>query len=145
MTEKLIIDRVKGFQAFKKIFDKRLAYSRKEAIASFEYKSSDEALNSVKIGVSVPKKKAKRANVRNRIKRLLREALRFELQKKFTVDGLMPIASIIITWREPPIKASLIGLADVLPFVEQAVEFAYKKYYAKKTFESGANSSDKII
>lgn len=72
-------------------------------------------------GVSVPKRVAKSAVVRNRIKRLLRESLRRVLTDHEEQCRVAGITTIVTIWREAPESATLIGLHDVLPVVEKAM------------------------
>lgn len=72
-------------------------------------------------GVSVPKRIAKSAVVRNRIKRLLRVSLRRVLTDYEEQCRVAGITTIVTIWRDAPDSASLIRLHDVLPVVEKAV------------------------
>lgn len=140
----LKIETLKGFDSFPKAFGAGYKIYEKQAVASIVIRKSLENIGeeSIKIGVSVAKKRAKRAVMRNRIKRLLRESLRLFLKNRNEKYGYCPIASIIISWKAIPLKRSLIGLKDVSSFVERSIDKAYQLFEESKKNET--NSSDSI-
>lgn len=70
------------------------------------------------LAVSVSKRTAKKAVVRNRIKRLLRESVR-HVAKKRDQDCFYGIKGMILIWYHAPPRPSQIRLKDVLPVIEK--------------------------
>jgi ribonuclease P protein component len=77
--------------------------------------------------VVVSKKTAKKAVVRNRIKRLMRESIRVVAHESAFLNALSSIDSIVLMWRHAPKMPSQIGLNYVLPQV-QALFASIHKY-----------------
>lgn len=65
-----------------------------------------------RFAVIVPKRNAKRAVLRNRIKRLLRESVRKATRDKSLGEGFLSIDNIAFLWRNAPPKPGLIRLAQ---------------------------------
>lgn len=80
--------------------------------------------------VQVSKKATKKAVVRNRIKRLLRESLRF-LAKNTMNDKLYIFKYIFLGWVFAPQRPCEIHLKDVLPSVEKALSDAYQLFISR--------------
>lgn len=99
---------------------KAIVYPRE----SFEF-----GYGTVKIfyAVSVSKKVAKRAVVRNRIKRLLRESLR-KASKIDMEDSFGRFQYVFLNWTQAPNRASEIRLADVYPTVKNLLVDACKYF-----------------
>lgn len=109
---------IKGFKAFSKAFGAGRKFHEKNLLASIVFgnpkdvESDDNAMGEDRylyFGVSIGKKTARRAVVRNRIKRLMRESLRKEA---CNMGAILPV-SIIMIWKHAPLKRTLIGLSDV--------------------------------
>lgn len=107
----------------KKNFDKIFAEAKKfksDSLNSFirfrPILPKDEA-EGVKLyfAVSVSKKISKKAVVRNRIKRLLRESLRFAIIQPYFCEKIVFIESIILIWKKPVLSPKMIKLKDVIP------------------------------
>ncbi len=75
----------------------------------------------LRFGVSIGKRVAPSAVVRNRVKRLLRAALRQCIPGAAEHIEARRITSVVLLWKVAPSRASDIGLRDVLPHVENAV------------------------
>jgi len=84
----------------------------------------------MKYGVSIAKKIAKKAVIRNRVKRLMREALRAEFKDYVNNNSFCPFKTIILIWRKAPKMASQIFLNDVVGELKQILEDAKKYYHA---------------
>lgn len=78
----------------------------------------------VRCGVTVGKNTARKAVVRNRIKRLLREALRFHVPAKGSRIANSGIHSMVLIWRNAPSSPKLISLDDVRTHVGSAIDRA---------------------
>mgnify|MGYP002335995853 CR=1 FL=1 len=84
-------------------------------------RSSVETLN---CGVTIGKRTAKRAVVRNRVKRLLREAIRQSIPIRSQALSRAGIHTVILVWRSAPQAPMLLRLADVRPHVAAALDQA---------------------
>lgn len=121
---------IKGFKAFNNVFNVGKKFRTKDALAVFCKKGTD-AINkyadygTVYYGVTVPKKIAPKAVMRNRIRRILRVSVRESL-RSIEYDSLY-FDTLIITWRNIPKKANQIHLIDVLPQVNSLIQKA--NYY----------------
>ena len=82
-------------------------------------------------GVTVSKRIAKKAVVRNRIKRLMRESLRIA-GKEMEMKNFFPIKKIIISYHFAPKHPMQISLNDVLPAVKNLLERAFSYYNNRK-------------
>ncbi len=127
----IIVTPLKGYKIFDRVFQsgKRI-YSGPAAsvVCHQEIETYDFKLC---LGVTVSKRIAKKAVIRNRIKRLLRESVRLaikEMQKRGTT---IPISKMIINWRQAPDMQSKIKLDDVLPHIVKILNKA-ETYYSKQ-------------
>lgn len=130
---KINIKPIKGFNTFSILYDAGIKIKVYPAYASFCKDLTDTKLNelwqsrmnttenTIFLGVSVGKRTAKKAVVRNRIKRLLRESVR-KIIVDMTDKGQQPnFKTIIINWRFAPKKPNEISLADILPKIEELI------------------------
>lgn len=115
---KIIPKPIKGFGAFAKVYACGRKFREKNLTASVVFADdgtiSDDANflrgeQILRFGVSIGKRTAKRAVVRNRIKRLLRESLRAYCKTK----ERSIIYEAVLVWRMAPPRANLIRLIDV--------------------------------
>lgn len=121
---------VKGKTNFLSIYRNGKRFYKSSCRAVVVYRTEDDSSETLYLAVSISKKTAKKAVVRNRIKRLLRESIRIILNEKD--DGrLSPIKKMIISWHSAPKHPALIQLSDVLPVV-QDVFFQAEKHIMKK-------------
>lgn len=81
--------------------------------------------------VFVSKKTSKKAVVRNKIKRLLRESLRL-LAKNDMNDRLKIFKYIFLNWISAPQRPCEIHLKDVIPSVQKALSKAYFLFVSKE-------------
>ncbi|MCX7880692.1 MAG: ribonuclease P protein component [Ignavibacteria bacterium] len=99
--------------------------------------ASGENVYNIRFAVQVPKKTSKKAVVRNRIKRLLRESLR-KVAKEMLPERFFLIESIFLLWRSTaPSKPYQIHLQDVLPNVSSLCENAC--VFIDNKFRGGLN------
>jgi ribonuclease P protein component len=130
---------IKGYSSFSKVYSagKKFRSNSATAVVIFNdefpsYSNTNEKLANYIIyyGVTVSKKVAKKAVIRNRIKRILRESLRIEA-KKSDAKKLFCIKKIIISYYFAPKHPMQISLNDILPAVRNILEQAYLHYENK--------------
>ena len=73
-------------------------------------------------GVTIGKKTAKRAVMRNRVKRLLRESIRQVIPSRSLQLSTAGIHTVVLVWRSAPTAPKLLRLIDVKPHVEAALD-----------------------
>jgi ribonuclease P protein component len=116
-----MIDSLKGKKNFSDVYKHGISFYEKPAKAIVCF-SSEPCLKhcseKVLLGVSVSKRTAKKAVVRNRIKRLLRESVS-HVAKENNKDCFRGLQSVILIWYYAPSKPALISLKDVLPVVQK--------------------------
>ncbi len=124
--KQLKLSPLKGFNAFGYVFKKGRKISNNDALIVICNKEIDELikknnsykdLNSILYGVTVPKKIAKKAVVRNRIKRLMRVSI-IKYFQNLKIDYEIQIKYFIIVWRYAPKHPALINLDEVYPAIE---------------------------
>lgn len=106
---------LKGFDTFKKVFANGKTRSTYKITLTIEFGTSDI----LHLGVGISKKRCKKAVVRNRIKRLLRVAIRELNEEKQLPEN---IKNITVFWKIAPKRASLIGLKEVKNELELLLE-----------------------
>jgi ribonuclease P protein component len=119
-----MIKPLKGKKHFSDVFKHGIGFYEKplkaivciKANPCFEINCDD--YDTVFLGVAVSKRTAKKAVVRNRIKRLLRESVRHVVRERGN-QSMMDLQSIILLWYYAPPKPSQISLKDVLPVVNK--------------------------
>ncbi|MCK5742721.1 MAG: ribonuclease P protein component [Chlorobi bacterium] len=89
-------------------------------------KSESKAPQTLKYVVSVSKRNAKKAVVRNRIKRLLRESIKDYFNDETHSEKAEAFDTLIINWRRTPKQPMKIRLDDVRPTVNYLIRKAYK-------------------
>ncbi|MCX6139586.1 MAG: ribonuclease P protein component [Candidatus Kapabacteria bacterium] len=77
---------------------------------------------SISVGVTIGKRTAKRAVIRNRVKRLLRESVRQIVPSRAVALSSAGIHSVVLVWRSAPEAPKLLRLSDVQPHVESALD-----------------------
>ena len=88
--------------------------------------SEQELPHTLKYVVSVSKRNAKKAVVRNRIKRLLRESIKEYFNDDTHSEKAEDFDTLIINWRRAPKQPMKINLDDVRPTVNYLIRKAYK-------------------
>ncbi len=122
MQPHLPIKPLKGFNAFGEVHKVGRKVHSNDCTLIYTIKRSGE-LSAISYGISVPKRNCKKAVIRNRIKRLLRESLRqlaLELEKR-------QMQEVLIYWRKIPKAANLISLKEVLESLEYTLSRIEKK------------------
>lgn len=113
---------IKGFEAFSDAYRSGRRVSAGLLLLSVTLRSrAPRAVDPgvVLIGVTVSKRMAKKAVVRSRIRRLLREALRFSIRDHASEIERATIATIVAVVRSAPSHPALITLEDIQPLVDQ--------------------------
>ena len=117
----LILESLKGKKNFDELFKAGLRYKVEDLLAvvikNDSSKNNPSSNRIIFYAVAVSKRIAKKAVVRNRIKRLLRESIRLLFIKN--PDNFEIISKIILMWRNAPVKPAFIKLNDVMPIVEK--------------------------
>jgi len=111
---------LKGIKNFSKAVRYGKRFSTDRCMITVRY--SDEPQETVQYGIIVRKKIARTAVMRNRIKRLLRESIRFWI-KESQQESLF-LTSVIMTWNAIPKHPMLIHLDDVQPVIVQLLNDA---------------------
>ncbi|MDR0927270.1 MAG: ribonuclease P protein component [Ignavibacteria bacterium] len=117
---------IKGHGCFTEIYQHSKKYRAGGASVAvvfttnaMEYVSTDVAnWHTIHFGVTIGKRYAKKAVVRNRIKRLLREALCIVVSESAT-SALLRIDKLIISYYNAPTHPMQIHLDDVLPDIRK--------------------------
>jgi ribonuclease P protein component len=138
---------VKGHDIFAKIFSTGKKFGNAQLLSVFVFNNSDLKIKLTDrddifyFGVTCPKKKAKKAVVRNRIKRLLRISITKICNDRFSSGNTFCFKYGVFIWNEAPKHPMLIKLNDVLPKVEKVFEFA-EIYFQKHIKNIETNNSD---
>ncbi len=117
------LESLKGRKAFDRLFNEGRKISGRKAWAVFLCRAEMQHKgDTMRFAVIAPKKFSKKAVVRNRIKRLLRESIRLEAENH---NELYLPHTIAFAWKEKGIKhPGLIRLNDVQPEVAFLLERA---------------------
>ncbi len=138
---------LKGYKVFDKVFQsgKKLYSGSAASVICFDFSADYDG--NVHLGVTISKRLAKKAVIRNRIKRLLRESVRLAIKQLNQRGTIIPIDQMIISWRQAPDMPSKIRLADVMPHVIKIIQSAESIYNRKKAAgnETTDDNADKSI
>ncbi|MDT3739248.1 MAG: ribonuclease P protein component [Candidatus Kapabacteria bacterium] len=119
---------IKGFNSFTMVFKSGKKFYDSEIVGIFIYPDTDdEGMTLYKCndkftfyyGVTAGKKFIKKAVVRNRVKRLLRESIRQIFKERYAGLDSPPFRYAVFSVRNAPRMQSLISLADIYPSVER--------------------------
>ncbi len=115
---------IKGFGSFNQIYQigKKFYANSASAVVVFKHDICNES-HIIFYGVAVSKKIAKKAVIRNRIKRLLRESLRIIVKEDYS-NTFACIDKIILTYHAAPTHQQLINLQEILPVIKNILEQA---------------------
>jgi len=113
-TAKLVA--IKGKAKFDELFKNGIKFRNRDCNSLIKFVTDAKEFNPNDIrvifyAVAISKKTAKKAVIRNRIKRLLRESLRQLLKEEITL--FESISHIIVIWRWAPSSTGLISLSEV--------------------------------
>lgn len=124
---------IKKYDAFSVVFRKGTKLKTKNLFSSviFNENIASKKCHTIYYGVTISKKIAKKAVIRNRIKRLLRESIRFLLKKEYMEINFAIIDSIILVWQIAPKYPKEISLDYVTPAVKNILEQAFNLYIKK--------------
>lgn len=120
-----ILRPIKGRKIFEELFAESSRFYHKDCLAliRFENKSNQDNPKSNRIifyAVGISKKTARKAVLRNRIKRLLREAIKQLIKENASLFD--NIEYMVIIWKWAPEHQKLIRLSDVKPSIEQMLK-----------------------
>jgi len=118
---------LKGKKKFDELFKESKKFKVKDSLALIKFKDDEFYDNPglfriIFYAVIISKKIAKKAVVRNRVKRLLRESLRQLLKENEKLFD--KIQCVIVIWRWAPKRPKLIHLKDVKPVVGEMLNKA---------------------
>lgn len=101
-----------------------------------QLKGKDADPNLIYLGISVPKKLFRKAVVRNRIKRLIRESMRKNIKEMSNHYSVEPIQVILVAWKGEKIdKPSRIKMKDIENDLIPALSKYCRRRLAKKEVE----------
>ena len=145
---KINLKTIKGKKNFDAVFNKKRIFHSKKLIAIVNFRNIEQLSFSenqkaeeivIYYAVLISKRLSKKAVVRNRIKRLLRESIKRVI--KDSIENPLVFENIILSWKEKaPHHPKHIGLSDVIPFVNEALEEAYSFYITKQRKKLEADS-----
>ncbi len=114
---------LKGFGAFEEILrsGRRVTSGPLSLTAESKQPSIDSAAP-ILVGVTIAKRIAPRAVMRNRVKRLLRESARQQVSVRTHELHELGIGRLIFIWRQAPSSPMKLRLADVAPHMTEALD-----------------------
>jgi len=129
---------LKGKTNFDVLFKNAFKFFEKDAAIFVSYKDLNESVGLTPItepieihyAVTARKRKVRKAVMRNRIKRLLRESLRQIFDDYSTKNKITKLGEFVIVWNSAPVRPGMIKLSDVLPVAQKLIERA--ESYRKK-------------
>jgi len=136
---------IRGKKNFDKIFAEAKKFKSDSLNAFIRFRSvfpnNDDVQINIYFAVSVSKKISKKAVVRNRIKRLLRESIRYAIIQPYFCENIVFIENIVLIWRKPIQSPTLIKLNDVIPELFDILKSAIN-YYEEKLNEFNKKNTD---
>lgn len=130
---------IKKQKRFQEVFTNGKKFSTSNLfIVIDDFSSTDN--NMIEYAVIVSKKVSKRAVVRNRVKRLLRECLRHYVH--LLLGDRMQVKAILLYWRTPVRHAKMIRLSDVIVEFIKLVEKINRVKQIKHLDEENIDNTD---
>ena len=121
----LVLKPIKGKKKFDEFFKTARKFYLTDAAVFVTYRQQNEKdKRTLEYAVIVRKKNARKAVVRNRIKRLLRECLRQLAKDDGMSEKLAQFDKIMIVWANAPAHPMLIRLAQVCQTVRKLIDKA---------------------
>jgi ribonuclease P protein component len=116
---------IKGYNVFYNTFKKGKKLKTEHILTSvvFNNNITNDKPHTIYYGVTISKRLAKKAIIRNRVKRLLRESIRL-LIKEFEATDLALIDNIVLMWQVAPKYPKGISLNYVMSAVKNIFEQA---------------------
>ena len=114
---------LKGKTAIAELYKSGKRFHTHSATAFVQYSEypNDNKSHILNHVVTISKRCAKKAVVRNRIKRLLRVSLNKMIDRNNTMNALSLVDSILISWKNAPKHPMLINLSDVIPVLDDLI------------------------
>lgn len=129
---------IKGFNSFSLVFTGGKKFYDKELMAVFVSNSNANTQDGLikncndettfYYGVTAGKKFIKKAVVRNRVKRLLRESIRKIFLQRYIMLENLPFKYAVFSWKHAPTHPAQISLKDIFPSVEKVFDLADAYY-----------------
>ncbi len=124
--EKLTLKPLKGRKNFAALFNSGSRFSEKEVSAVIDFRQinsisgsdNNELTFEVFYALGVRKKVAKKAIIRNRLKRLMRESLKQIFKDSEGYELAEMFQTVYLSWNIAPSHHKLIGLNDVYPKIK---------------------------
>lgn len=140
---------IKGHDGFQNVYmaGKKFYTKQLTAVVIFADNANITAelsSHTINYGVTIGKRLAHKAVIRNRVKRLLRHSMR-TLMKEIDNSKLIIIDKIILSYKIAPAYPKQIGLTDVMPAIKQALEQAYLFYSRSRGLSSASSLSAKTL
>ncbi len=125
---KVFLKTIKSKKKFDELFKvgRRFRINDGYAVVKFRDEQRERDRIYTYYAVSVGRKVVKKAVVRNRIKRLLRESLRLAAEEK--TESFACIEEIFLGWKKAPKHPKLINLKNIAPTVEKLIDAAVESY-----------------
>lgn len=120
----LVVRPLKGLNAFSDVLRSGRKTTSGPLLLTAVSSAEANTRNTLFCGVTIGRRTAKRAVVRNRVKRLLRESIRQILPVRSGVISELGIHTLVLVWRSAPEAPGLLRLSDVRAHVAIALDHA---------------------
>lgn len=109
----ILLKPLKGSKHFSEVFLSSRRFNSKKMAMMIKMSSEKHPLSQIEFAVVVGKRVSKRAVMRNRIKRLMRESLKINYHFLLGSEEQSRVESVILFWKMAPTHPKLISLAEV--------------------------------